>query len=76
MNIRICHRCKYKQKNCQGSCLCSVNQIDIINQSDCPKGYFRGAGDVIAKVTSFIGIKPCRKCKKRQEILNNIIPFS
>lgn len=30
-----------------------------------------GLGDVIAKVTTVIGIKPCEGCKQRQEALNN-----
>lgn len=35
----------------------------------------RGFGDMVAKVTSAVGIKPCESCKKRQEYLNNLIPF-
>lgn len=35
----------------------------------------RGLGDTIAKVTSAIGIKPCGGCKKRQELLNKLIPY-
>jgi len=36
---------------------------------------FRGAGDLIAGVTSALGIRPCRRCKRRQERLNRLIPF-
>jgi orotate phosphoribosyltransferase len=36
----------------------------------------RGLGDVIAKATSAIGIKPCGGCKSRQATLNNVFPFS
>lgn len=35
----------------------------------------RGLGDVIAKVTSAVGIKPCVGCGKRQEVLNSWFPF-
>ena len=36
----------------------------------------RGLGDVIARATSAMGIKPCSGCKQRQEALNKIIPFN
>lgn len=36
----------------------------------------RGVGDVIAKVTSAVGIKPCGGCKGRQGTLNNLFPFA
>ena len=35
----------------------------------------RGLGDVVAAVTSAVGIKPCGGCKKRQATLNKIMPF-
>lgn len=37
----------------------------------------RGLGDVVAKVTSALGIKqkPGCKCKQRQEKLNKLVPF-
>jgi hypothetical protein len=35
----------------------------------------RGLGDVIAAVTSAVGIKPCGGCKERQEALNKAVPF-
>lgn len=34
-----------------------------------------GLGDVVANVTSAVGIKPCDGCKKRQESLNKLVPF-
>jgi len=36
----------------------------------------RGLGDVVAKITSAVGIKPCGGCKQRQEQLNKLMPFS
>jgi hypothetical protein len=44
----------------------------------CPKydGPPRGVGDVIAKVTTAIGIKPCEPCKARQAALNRVLPFT
>ena len=35
----------------------------------------RGLGDTIAKVTKAIGVKPCGRCKKRQEALNKRFPY-
>lgn len=44
----------------------------------CPHydGPVRGAGDVVAKVTKFMGIAPCSKCQKRREAMNEAIPAS
>lgn len=36
----------------------------------------QGLGDVIAKVTSAIGITQCEPCKQRQKNLNRIFPFT
>lgn len=36
----------------------------------------KGLGDTIAKITKAIGIKPCGGCKKRQEWLNEKIPYN
>jgi len=38
-------------------------------------GQSRGLGDTIAKVTKLLGIKPCDGCKKRQELLNKLVPY-
>lgn len=35
----------------------------------------RGFGDTVAKITSAVGVKPCGKCKKRQEKLNKLLPY-
>ena len=34
-----------------------------------------GLGDMVARVTGFLGIKPCNGCRKRQKKLNELIPF-
>ncbi len=39
------------------------------------KPRMRGLGDVVAKVTSAVGIKPCGGCRGRQEKLNKLVPF-
>ena len=36
----------------------------------------RGVGDTIAKVTKAVGIRPCGGCKKRQQWLNEALPYS
>lgn len=35
----------------------------------------RGAGDVVAKVTKFLGVQPCEACKARQEKWNKMFPI-
>jgi hypothetical protein len=35
----------------------------------------RGLGDTIARITKAVGVKPCGKCKKRQEKLNKLLPY-
>lgn len=35
----------------------------------------KGLGDVIATVTTAVGIEPCDSCNKRKEKLNNLFPF-
>jgi hypothetical protein len=39
-----------------------------------PAGIKRGVGlgDIVAKITSAVGIKPCKGCKGRQALLNKI----
>ena len=35
----------------------------------------RGVGDLVAKATKAIGIKPCGGCQKRRKKLNKILPL-
>ena len=39
------------------------------------EGKVRGLGDMVAKVTKSVGIKPCSACKKRQQMLNKVAPM-
>ena len=39
-------------------------------------GELRGVGDVVAKLTKAVGIRPCGKCAQRRQKLNSIFPFS
>ena len=41
-----------------------------------PEEPLRGAGDVVAKVTTFLGFKTCGGCAKRREALNDLLPFT
>ena len=34
-----------------------------------------GFGDTVAKVTKALGVKPCGRCQKRQQKLNEIFPY-
>lgn len=79
-NIRVCHACPKRQRPCAGACLCEANGKDITenaNAHDCPEQRFpaRGIGDVVAKVTTAFGIKPCEKCKETQKRWNEAMPF-
>jgi hypothetical protein len=35
----------------------------------------RGLGDVVATVTTALGVKPCPPCKERQKTWNDAVPF-
>lgn len=48
----------------------------LMEKQDKPeKPGLRGLGDVVAAVTSAVGITPCGGCKQRQEALNRAVPF-
>ena len=37
----------------------------------------RGLGDLVARVTNAVGIKPCLPCRTtRKDLLNRLVPFS
>jgi hypothetical protein len=36
----------------------------------------RGLGDTVAKVAARLGLRPCGGCKKRQRLLNRVVPYS
>ena len=41
----------------------------------CPAGRrSRGVGDVVARATRAVGVKPCAPCKQRQQALNFLLP--
>lgn len=35
----------------------------------------KGAGDIVASVTKFVGIKPCEACEERRKKWNNMFPI-
>ena len=35
----------------------------------------RGLGDAVARVTGAVGVRPCAGCKRRQQKLNELVPF-
>lgn len=39
------------------------------------EGKVRGLGDIVARATKSVGIKPCGKCKERQRKLNKLAPM-
>lgn len=60
---------------------CNAVARNVIHPIRCSCGYStegkesKGLGDTIAKVTSALGIKPCGRCKKRQQKLNEMFPY-
>jgi hypothetical protein len=40
-----------------------------------PAPPMRGAGDLVKRITDFVGIRQCEPCKQRQEWLNEKLPF-
>ena len=61
-----------------GTCIHSCTEQDGAWRNELKQSFkqpTRGLGDVIAAVTSAVGIKPCGGCKQRQETLNKIVPF-
>lgn len=47
----------------------------LITKSEREARRMRGLGDVVAAVTSALGIPKCKPCGQRQEKLNKLVPF-
>lgn len=52
----------------------SPAQIAAAQQRE--RGRLRGVGDLVARATGAVGIRPCAPCKERQAKLNRWFPFS
>ena len=52
----------------------AVNELES-RQEQQSADVSRGLGDTIAKATKAVGIKPCGACKKRQALLNKMVPY-
>lgn len=52
--------------------------IPLVVCNACPQydGPIRGLGDMVAKATKAVGIKPCEGCNRRRAALNNAISFN
>lgn len=86
MNIALI---QLKSAHCHTRAHCRTCRTDAdwrenvtgVRDFDCPHGVTesnlpsRGVGDTIAKATKAIGIKPCGGCRKRQELLNKVLPY-
>jgi hypothetical protein len=35
-----------------------------------------GLGEIVKKMTSYIGLKPCRGCRRRADVLNRSVVFT
>jgi hypothetical protein len=54
--------------------LAEENKTDVLEEQEDKS--ITGLGDVVKSITSALGIKQCEACKKRQETLNRLFPFS
>ena len=66
-----CDKCGLELKVFFGDCIehsCVDGKLVKCDES-------RGLGDTVAKITKAFGVKPCGKCKKRQETLNRMVPY-
>lgn len=46
----------------------------VVRQTSQPADQYYGAGDIVAKATGALGIKPCAPCEKRKAMLNGMFP--
>lgn len=74
--------CKHATVNESGTVVCGLGLFDggMISPAHCGQcekyaGPMRGAGDLVAKITTTVGIKPCGGCKKRQMDWNKAFPY-
>lgn len=49
-------------------------RVHSAHQSAAPQPTHYGAGDLIAKATGALGIKPCSPCEARRRALNGLLP--
>ncbi len=66
-----CEKCGLELPGFFGDCVDHVCKDG--ERVECNKS--KGLGDTIAKVTKAFGVKPCGRCKKRQEALNKAFPY-
>jgi hypothetical protein len=71
-DVSQCDTCEFKQVRPVFSRIPSAAHADA--ERNVMRG-LRGLGDVVAAMTTAVGIAPCGGCKERQEQLNRIIPF-
>lgn len=90
-NLAACHQCPLRQYPCAGPCACAdgadiITHADAdycphpegarFGNGRIPRGWkSRGLGDTLAKITSGVGIKPCRSCKERLIDYNERAPY-
>lgn len=49
-------------------------RVHSAHQNPAPQPTHYGAGDLVAKATGALGIKPCAPCDKRRQQLNGLFP--
>lgn len=49
-------------------------RVHSAHQSAAPQPTHYGAGDLVAKATGALGIKPCSPCEARRRALNGLFP--
>ena len=58
-----------KCKHCKSNLVAASSEAIVHDE-------MQGLGDAVARFTTFFGLKPCTGCKRHQEYLNNLLPFS
>ena len=53
----------------------SDGKVDVVSFTAAAPSQMRGLGDMVAAVTSAIGVKPCESCKQRRDAFNLLVPF-
>lgn len=69
VSTRICATCMSQWTDGQPP------NADNLTPALVPLAPSRGLGDTVAKLTSAVGVFPCGGCKRRQRLLNDLIPY-
>jgi hypothetical protein len=69
---QVCHASM--QSPGSGQAADQFARVHSAHQNPAPQPTHYGAGDLVAKATGALGIKPCAPCDKRRQQLNGLFP--